>query len=220
MAFTNAFWNVLIWILAIGTIISFASAMLKRGKGFLGFVFSVIFIAAITIGVIKLVHIIPENPFYLLNGLILKFYQWMTGGKIILAISLTLVTLFTGRLITRPLTALAFIGWNMYALPLAITSIATAVIIPEAAGKMTYLCYIGALFYVNVKFREGHKYQGPFGVANSYFFGLYMCHICFTYGLVYAIIAHVIYDAVIFSIEHLFWFIRNIRFKNKEEVAS
>jgi hypothetical protein len=216
VAITNAFWQVLIWILAGALIIGIMSAFLKgRHKNVPGIIFGLAISGILIFAVIKLVGIIPDNPFYRFNGLVLKIYQWLTGTKAILATFLGLITLTSFILIKRPLNAIVFVAWWTYALPIAIASMATAVIIPEGASHMTYLCYIGALFYINLKFREGHKYQGPFGMANSYFFGLFMCHLCFTYGLLYAIIAHFLYDAIIFSVEHAAWFIRNTRIRKK-----
>jgi hypothetical protein len=58
-------------------------------------------------------------------------------------------------------------------------------------------------------FRDGHKYQGPVGVINAQFFGVYMICVAFTYGLVYAIALHFLYDLVLFSSEHLVALVRN-----------
>ena len=55
----------------------------------------------------------------------------------------------------------------------------------------------------NAKFRDGHKYQGPLGVINSWYLGLFFFWIMFEYGLVAAICVHIAYDMVIFSV---LWF--------------
>ncbi len=50
------------------------------------------------------------------------------------------------------------------------------------------------LLAANARFRDGHKYQGPLGVVNSWFMGMYLFYIALNYGLVAAILAHFLYD--------------------------
>ncbi|RJR26801.1 CPBP family intramembrane metalloprotease [candidate division WWE3 bacterium] len=54
-------------------------------------------------------------------------------------------------------------------------------------------------------FRFGmvHSYQGWLGVLGAFFFGIYMQHVAFTYGLQYAIVVHVLYNSVLFASEHI-----------------
>lgn len=59
---------------------------------------------------------------------------------------------------------------------------------------------IGAgLITANARFRDGHKYQGPLGIVNSWYIGLVMFWLMFTYGLVAAIAIHFLYDFGIFA---------------------
>ena len=54
---------------------------------------------------------------------------------------------------------------------------------------------IGAgMLAANAFFRDGHKYQGSFGMVNSWFIGMYMFHILFTYGLPECMFAHFAYN--------------------------
>lgn len=64
--------------------------------------------------------------------------------------------------------------------------------------------FIGAaVIFANVKFRDGHKYQGLFGLINSWFIGLYFFYLMFAFGLKAAILVHFVYDAIIFAIRYL-----------------
>lgn len=55
------------------------------------------------------------------------------------------------------------------------------------------LFLFGALA-ANVWFRDGHKYQGLIGLVNSWYGGLVFLYATVTYGLMTAIIIHVVYD--------------------------
>ena len=56
-----------------------------------------------------------------------------------------------------------------------------------------------AVVSANIFFRDGHKYQGPFGVLNAWFIGLVMFWVMFTYGVWPAIICHFLYDFLIYA---------------------
>lgn len=60
-----------------------------------------------------------------------------------------------------------------------------------------------AVLVANSKFRDGHKYQGPFGFINSWFIGMYFFYLMFEFGLVAAIFVHFVYDAFIFGIRYV-----------------
>jgi hypothetical protein len=60
--------------------------------------------------------------------------------------------------------------------------------------------FAGAIITASVWFRNGHKYLGPIGYINSWFIGMVMFYLVFNYGLVTAIVAHFVYDAIIFTI--------------------
>lgn len=55
------------------------------------------------------------------------------------------------------------------------------------------LFMFGALA-ANVKFRDGHKYQGLGGMINAWYIGLIMLYATVTYGLGTAIVLHAVYD--------------------------
>jgi hypothetical protein len=54
--------------------------------------------------------------------------------------------------------------------------------------------FIAGAITANSKFRDGHKYQGPVGVLNSWIIGFVLLHIMIFHGLIVAVICHVIYD--------------------------
>ena len=54
--------------------------------------------------------------------------------------------------------------------------------------------FIFGAIVANAWFREGHKYQGIAGVINSWVFGFVMLYATVTYGLLIAVILHVVYD--------------------------
>lgn len=64
--------------------------------------------------------------------------------------------------------------------------------------------YFGAaILAANARFRDGHKYQGVVGILNSWFIGMFMFWLTFSYGLLIAMLAHAVYDAIIASIHYL-----------------
>lgn len=60
-----------------------------------------------------------------------------------------------------------------------------------------------AVLIANARFRDGHKYLGPFGFINSWFIGIYFFSILFQYGLIACMIVHFLYDLLIFSINYI-----------------
>ncbi len=56
-----------------------------------------------------------------------------------------------------------------------------------------------AVISSNGRFRNGHAYQGPIGLVNSWFFGMYMHWVVFKYGILPAIFIHFLYDFIIFT---------------------
>jgi len=57
-----------------------------------------------------------------------------------------------------------------------------------------------AMLATNAFFRDGHRYQGWFGWIDSWFFGMLMFWLMFTYGLPAAIVVHFLYDFIIFAV--------------------
>jgi hypothetical protein len=60
-----------------------------------------------------------------------------------------------------------------------------------------------AVLSANGFFRAGHKYQGIVGFVNSWFIGMFLFYIMFTYGLLAAILVHFLYDLLIFVLHYL-----------------
>lgn len=61
--------------------------------------------------------------------------------------------------------------------------------------------YLGAAVITAAsQFRDGHKYQGFFGWAWSWFAGMYFFWIMFNHGLFAAILIHTVYDIIIFTL--------------------
>lgn len=70
---------------------------------------------------------------------------------------------------------------------------------------------IGAcMLYTNAFFRDGHKYQGALGWINSWFLGMYLWFICLNYGLIAAIIVHVLYDLIIYTHAAIYIAVRKV----------
>jgi len=64
-------------------------------------------------------------------------------------------------------------------------------------NKEFSLLFIIAAMSANLKFRDGHKYQGCFGYFNSWIIGYILLHVMMYHGLVVAIIIHAVYDIII-----------------------
>ncbi|HSX33129.1 MAG TPA: hypothetical protein VLF91_02215 [Candidatus Saccharimonadales bacterium] len=60
-----------------------------------------------------------------------------------------------------------------------------------------------ALLSAAAKFRNGHSYQGTFGLINSWYLGMVFFYVMFHYGILAAIIAHALYDGIIFTVESI-----------------
>jgi len=189
-----------------------------------------LFLLAVFIGVWILIRkYTHDNPVLLINGFILSIYQWISasGWRLypIYALLMTIALGLTVYLIHRPdgrmmsipefiLRVTSFTIWTGYALPKGIKIIGNLPIVPAGADKWTALIYVGAIFWSNIKFQKGHKYQGSAGTLNSYILGLYLFYIAFTYGLLYAILVHFLFDLFIFGSEHAVQIIKNRRLAN------
>lgn len=60
-----------------------------------------------------------------------------------------------------------------------------------------------AIVSAAAQFRDEHKYLGLLGWVNSWFLGMVMFYLALNYGLLVAIVAHILYDAIIFTIRGL-----------------
>ena len=178
------------------------------------------------IGLFLVKGYVPENPIYLFNGYILQGLQWLVAHKIILAASIaTFSALLFGirfamsdknddeapSILECATRIMLTTTWSVYCLPLGVAAITQMPILPSGGDNWTYLLYVGAVLWSNAKFRDGHKYQGPSGMLNSYIIGIYMFYVAFTHGLLYAIVLHVLFDMTIFWSEHVCQVIKNRR---------
>jgi hypothetical protein len=59
--------------------------------------------------------------------------------------------------------------------------------------------FLFGIFSANSAFRDGHKYQGPVGVVNSWYAGMVLIYATLTYGILTAIVVHALYD-IIFAV--------------------
>lgn len=60
-----------------------------------------------------------------------------------------------------------------------------------------------AVLSANAKFRDGHKYQGVVGWINSWFVGIYFFWLMFTFGLLAAIGAHILYNLLVHGVRYV-----------------
>lgn len=169
--------------------------------------------------------IIPNNLIYAFNGLMLDFYQWLVSDlwrmSILYGIVMSVLMLLTLYLIKdmgyqvtmkKALFVLkvgSFMALTVFVMPKAIAVLSTLPIIPPGADKWTSLLFIGAVMWSNTQFSGGHQYQGFSGVLHSSIIGFYMIYLAFTFGLIYAIVVHFLYDLFIFSSEHFVQVIKN-----------
>ena len=56
-----------------------------------------------------------------------------------------------------------------------------------------------AIISANGFFRDGHKGNGFIGWVNSWFIGMVLFYLMLNYGLWTAIVAHILYDVVVFT---------------------
>lgn len=71
---------------------------------------------------------------------------------------------------------------------------------PTGDSDTTLSWAVGAaMLSTNAFFRDGHKYQGPLGIINSWFMGMYFFWLSFRFGLPAAIAVHFAYDFLIFA---------------------
>ena len=60
-----------------------------------------------------------------------------------------------------------------------------------------------AIISANIKFRDGHKYQGLLGLINSWYAGLFLFYIMFNFGVPAAILVHAVYDILCYTVAYL-----------------
>jgi hypothetical protein len=67
----------------------------------------------------------------------------------------------------------------------------------------TPLLFTAGMLSANFDFKDGHKYQGLFGMVNSLVIGFYLLYVMLTQGLLIAIGVHMIYDIIINVIKYI-----------------
>jgi Type II CAAX prenyl endopeptidase Rce1-like len=60
--------------------------------------------------------------------------------------------------------------------------------------------FAGAITTAAMWFSKGHKHLGWVGAVNSWFIGMVMFFLVLNYGLLTAIVAHVLYDVIVFTV--------------------
>lgn len=202
------------WSIALVLIIIFIAIAVKISSKLVNLVILLLFI-----GGWLYLRTILENPVHIINGFILEIYQWIVEESLriyiiyFLLMALALLSMSSKLKGMHPadiiLRLISFVIWTAYALPKGVSVLSDLPITPPGADKWVVLLYIGAVMWSNVKFKEGHKYQGEAGMLHSYIFAFYMIYIAFTFGLLYAIAVHFLYDLFIFGSEHLVQVIKN-----------
>ncbi|HKX73490.1 MAG TPA: hypothetical protein VJM32_05725 [Candidatus Saccharimonadales bacterium] len=116
--------------------------------------------------------------------------------------------IFRWLLVLSAPTALTIINWitlglvkwvhTHWLLPLA--NWATLGILEPQLSDANNWVMAAAILYAAGAFRNGHAYLGFFGFINSWFIGMVMFYLVFNHGIITAIVAHFVYDAIIFGI--------------------
>ncbi len=113
-------------------------------------------------------------------------------------VTLVFMNWLTGWIVSGGLIKWLYVHWLV---PLANWATFHA-LQPQLMGHHNW-AFGAAIVSVTVAFRDEHKYLGPVGWINSWFFGMVMFYLVFNYGLLTAIVAHAVYDAIIFTIDVL-----------------
>jgi hypothetical protein len=73
---------------------------------------------------------------------------------------------------------------------------------PQLSGLFGWTIAAG-IIASNGEFRDGHGYLGIIGLVNSWFIGMFLFSVMFTYGLLTAIVIHFLYDLLIFTVRSI-----------------
>jgi hypothetical protein len=73
---------------------------------------------------------------------------------------------------------------------------------PELMGHHSWV-FGAAIVSASMEFRDAHKHLGFIGWVNAWFLGMVLFWLVFNYGLLTAIVAHFLYDAIIFVLRAL-----------------
>jgi len=120
---------------------------------------------------------------YLLSGIIMvQFFDWILGG------------FFFGNGLLQ-LVQSSVLG------PLA--NLITFGTMSEFLAQSDTWAVGAGMLATNLAYRDGHKYTGKFGVVNNWFVGMAFFYLMFTYGLLAAILVHILYDLAIIGVVYL-----------------
>jgi hypothetical protein len=69
---------------------------------------------------------------------------------------------------------------------------------PQLLGHTNWV-FGAAIVMASIRFRDAHKHLGFFGWVNAWFGGMVLFWLMFNYGIGTAIVAHIVYDVIVFS---------------------
>ncbi len=115
--------------------------------------------------------------------------------------------LYYGAFFTLAIVNFLFFGWAGFGLPEwlhlnlfgPIADFTTLGYLTEQLFDPRTWLVGGAIISANAFFRDGHKYQGIWGMLNSWFVGMFCFYAMFNFGLLAAIVIHFTYDMLIFA---------------------
>jgi hypothetical protein len=67
----------------------------------------------------------------------------------------------------------------------------------------TWFVVGAAIVSISIRFRDGHIYLGLIGWINAWFLGMFMFYLTFQYGLLAAILVHILYDIFALGVGYL-----------------
>lgn len=119
--------------------------------------------------------------------------------------------IFMATIVSVKVTNFLFFGWLGFGLgewlqvhffgPVA--NFVTLGLLSEQLTNPVNWAVGAAVLSANAFFRDGHKYQGPIGLINSWFAGMFFFVLMFKFGLPAAILIHFIYDVIVFTVHYL-----------------
>lgn len=89
------------------------------------------------------------------------------------------------------------IRWLYETLLIPLADLATLGLLADHLTGAPSWILAAALLTVNGRFRNGHSYLGWLGWVNSWYVGMAMFYLTFSHGLVAAMVAHALYDAIL-----------------------
>lgn len=110
--------------------------------------------------------------------------------------------LFFGAMIGIPfLNFITFglVGWLYREISVPLANWATlGALEPQLLGHESWV-FGAAIVSASISFRDAHNHLGLLGWVNAWFFGMVMFWLVFHYGIGTAIVAHIVYDVIVFS---------------------